>query len=276
MREPPDLRRRVVLGRSGLRVCPLGVGSSYGVSRESCLRAFDEGVNYFFWGSVRTEGMARAIHQLTPSHRDELVVVLQCYVRFPWLLNRSVEKGLKTLGVQHADVLLLGWHDRVPPERLLKATEEMRARGLFRHLALSTHNRPLVSDLCRNTVFDVFHLRYNAVHPGAEEDVFPHLPEQGRPGIVSFTNTCWGRLLDRARMPAGQAPVRATDCYRFALSNPKVDVAVCGPKNDEELSCALSALDEGPLHEEEMVRIRLIGRHVYDNKTLRDRLDPLA
>jgi aryl-alcohol dehydrogenase-like predicted oxidoreductase len=198
----------------------LGLGSSYGVSREGCLRAFDEGVNYFFWGSVRTEGMAQAIHQLTPSHRDELVVVLQCYVRFPWLLRRSVEKGLKVLGLPHADVLLLGWHDQMLTERMHQATEDLRSRGLFKHLALSTHHRPLVSELCRNPAFDLFHLRYNAVHPGAEQDVFPHLPDQAAPGIVSFTNTCWGRLLDPARMPPGQAPVRATDCYRFALSPP--------------------------------------------------------
>lgn len=276
MTQPTNLPRRVVLGRSGLSVCPLGIGSSYGVSRESCLRAFDLGVNYFFWGSVRTEGMAQAIQQLGPSHRDELIVVLQCYVRFPWLLSRSVEKGLKTLGLGHADVLLLGWHDQVPSDRILTATEEMRSRGLFRCLALSTHHRPLVSELSRNASFDVFHLRYNAAHPGAEHDVFPYLPDDGRPGIVSFTTTCWGRLLDPARMPHGQTAIRATDCYRFALSNPNVDVAICGPKNDEELSCALSALDEGPLDEEEMSRIRLIGRHVRDNKTLRDRLDPLA
>jgi aryl-alcohol dehydrogenase-like predicted oxidoreductase len=220
--------------------------------------------------------MAQAIHQLAPSCRDELVVVLQCYVRFPWLLRRSVQKGLKTLGLERADVLLLGWHDQIPTERVLRATEAMRSQGLFDHLALSTHHRPLVSDLCRDTIFDIFHLRYNAVHPGAEVDVFPHLPEQAGPGIVSFTNTCWGQLLDPARMPPGQAPVRATDCYRFALSNPKVDVAVCGPKNEEELSCALSALKEGPLSEEEMARIRAIGRHVRDATTLRDRLNPLA
>jgi aryl-alcohol dehydrogenase-like predicted oxidoreductase len=276
MTQPTNLRRRVVLGRSGLSVCPLGIGSTYGVSRESCIRAFDAGVNYFFWGSVRTEGMAQAIQQLSPSHRDELVVVLQCYVRFPWLLDRSVERGLRTLGLQHADVLLLGWHDQVPTERILSAAEELRSRGLFRSLALSTHHRPLVTELCGNTTFNVFHLRYNAAHPGAEDDVFPHLPEHGKPGMVSFTNTCWGRLLDPARMPPGQAPIRATDCYRFALSNPKIDVAVCGPKNDDELSCALAALDEGPLDEAEMARIRLVGRHVRNNKTLRDRLDPLA
>lgn len=276
MTQPTHLRRRVALGRSGLSVGPLGIGSSYGVSRESCLRAFDAGVNYFFWGSVRTEGMAQAIQQLSPAHREELVVVLQCYVRFPWLMKRSVEKGLRTLGLQHADVLLLGWHDQLPTERLLSAAEDLRSRGLFQSLALSTHHRPLVPTLCQNTSFDVVHLRYNAAHPGAEDDVFPHLPEGGRPGIVSFTNTCWGRLLDPARMPPGQAPVRATDCYRFALSNPNVDVAICGPKNDDELSCALAALDQGPLDEEEMARIRLIGRHVRNNKTLGDRLNPLA
>lgn len=72
-----------ILGRTGLSVGRLGLGSSYGVSRESCLRAFDHGVNYFFWGSARTQGMAQAIRERAPSHREELVLVVQSYLRFP-------------------------------------------------------------------------------------------------------------------------------------------------------------------------------------------------
>ncbi len=87
-----------ILGRTGLSVGRLGLGSSFGVSRESCLRAFDSGVNYFFWGSVRTEAMADAIRQLCPTHRDDLVVVVQCYVRFPSLIRRSVEKAMQRIG----------------------------------------------------------------------------------------------------------------------------------------------------------------------------------
>lgn len=42
---------KVSLGRSGLHTSRLGIGSSFGVSDRACQKAFDHGVNYFFWGS---------------------------------------------------------------------------------------------------------------------------------------------------------------------------------------------------------------------------------
>jgi len=271
-----DFAAPTTLGRTGLRVGRLGLGCSFGISRESCLRAFDSGVNYFFWGSVRTEGMAQAIRELAPRHRDELVVVVQCYVRFPSLLRRSVEGGLKALGVERADVLLLGWYDSAPSERILESVEQLRARGLYGHLGLSTHHRPLVAQMCRDESIGVFHVRYNAAHPGAEQQVFSSLPSVDPPGIVSFTNTCWGQLLDPSRMPAGESCPPAEDCYRFALSQPSVDVAVCGPKNEDELSSALLALRRGPLDPEEMLKMRRIGQHIRETRRVTDRLNPLG
>jgi aryl-alcohol dehydrogenase-like predicted oxidoreductase len=192
------------------------------------------------------------------------------------LIRRSVEQGLKALGVERADVLLLGWYDSVPSASVLRSVEELRSRGLFRHLGLSTHHRPLVAELARDAAFGVFHVRYNAAHPGAEREVFPSLPSADPPGIVSFTNTCWGQLLDPSRMPAGESCPPAEDCYRFALSQPSVDVAVCGPKNDAELSSALLAIRKGPLDPDEMRKMRRIGQHIRDTRRLTDRLNPLS
>lgn len=271
-----DFAEPRTLGRTGLRVGRLGIGSSYGISKESCLRAFDSGVNYFFWGSARTEGMAQAIRELSASQRDDLVVVVQCYVRFPSLIRRSVERGLKTLGIERADVLLLGWYDSIPSESILRSVEELRARGLFQHLGISTHHRPLVAEMSGDKSVGVFHVRYNAVHPGAEQEVFPSLPSVEPPGIVSFTNTCWGQLLDPSRMPTGETCPPAEDCYRFALSQPSVDVAVCGPKNDDELSAALLAIERGPLEPEEMLKMKRIGKHIRETRRLADRLNPLS
>jgi hypothetical protein len=95
-------------------------------------------------------------------------------------------------------------------------------------------------------------------------------------GIVSFTNTCWGQLLDPSRMPPGEVCPPAEDCYRFALSHPSVDVAVCGPKNDDELSCALRAIQQGPLDPEEMLEMRRLGDHIRNTRRLADRLNPLS
>lgn len=258
-----DFSQKVPLGRTGLVVSRLGIGSSYGVPSKACLKAFDAGVNYFFWGSVRTPEMALAIREIACRHRQDLVVVLQVYARSPFWLARSVEKGLRTLRIEQADILLLGWYQDAPAVRFLEGVERLRERGLFRFLGISSHNRPLLRELLRDGHYDVFHLRYNAAHRGAETEIFPHLPAREGPGIVSFTNTRWGDLLKERNMPPGVRPPTAVDCYRFVLTSPHVHVAICGPKNEQEMDHALETLSRGPMDEDELARMRAIGDHVH-------------
>src|SRR5204863_8624468 len=106
-------------------------------------------------------------------------------------------------------------------------------------------------------LIDGIMVRYNAAHPGAEQDVFPLL--DGSRGVVAYTATCWGRLLDPARI-AGREPVpRASDCYRFALTNPAANVVLAGPRDRAELDEAMAALDRGPLDPDEMAWMRRVG-----------------
>lgn len=254
--------RRVTLGRSGLQVSPLGLGASYGVPYEACRAAFDAGVNYFFWGSVRSIGMGLAIRELAVSHRAQLVIVVQCYVRDPRKIAQSLELALRKGKLDYADALLLGWHDERPSAAVVDAAYALVEQGRCRHLGISSHNRPLFVELATDARFDVFHVRYNAAHRGAEREVFPLLPAQA-PGIVSFTNTRWGDLLRAQNMPRGMAPPSAADCYRFALSSPHVQVAISGPKDLAQTREALSVLDLGPLDEPALQRMRRIGDHVH-------------
>jgi aryl-alcohol dehydrogenase-like predicted oxidoreductase len=72
-----------------------------------------------------------------------------------------------------------------------------------------------------------------------------------------------GQLLDPKRMPPGERPLSAADCYRFVLSNPRADLCMTGPASAEQMDEALRALDLGPLSEEEMARVRRIGDYVH-------------
>ncbi len=254
---------RVTLGRTGLSVGPLAVSGGYGCDAASLRAAFERGVNYWYHGSRRSPGMTRAIREIVAAgERDKLVLLLQSYSRWPWFLEYTFTRGLKALGVDHADVLLLGWFNTMPSERLMERVEAMRARGLFRRLAVSSHERTMFPKFAADPRFDILHLRYNAAHPGAERDVFPAMPEGPRPGVVAYTATSWGQLLDPKRMPAGEAPLRGRDCYRFALSNPDIDACMSGPKDSAQMAEALAALDEGPLTPEEDARFRRIGAHI--------------
>lgn len=254
---------RVTLGRSGLTVGPLGVAGGYGVEAAAIRAAVDRGCTYLYHGSRRAPGMQAAIRELKAAgRRDELVVVLQSYSRWPWLLERLLARELRALGLDHADVLLLGWYNDPPSAGVLERALRLQEKGLFRQLAVSGHRRPAFVDFAGDPRYSILHIRYNAAHPGAEQDVFPHLPRDGRPGTVAFTATRWGSLLSARRMPPGEPPLRGRDAYRFVLSNPDFNVCMTGAKNTAELEEALAALDEGPLSAEEMTRVRRIGEFV--------------
>jgi len=264
-----DFSQKIPLGRTGLNVSRLGIGSAYGVSYKTCRTAFDQGVNYFFWGSVRTPGMGLAIREIARSRREDLVIVLQCYVRPHRLVKRSIEQGLKKLNIEQADILLLGWHDKPPKDKMIDTVMGLKEKGCFKCLGISSHQRKLYNGFLEDEFYDVFHLRYNAAHRGAEEEIFPYLPGKNEaPGIVSFTNTRWGDLLKPKNMPSGFSAPTAADCYRFVLSDPHVDVAVCGPKNDDEMQTALTILTSGPMNEAELERMRKIGNHVHETRSL--------
>jgi aryl-alcohol dehydrogenase-like predicted oxidoreductase len=259
-----DLKLKRKLGKSGLMAGRLGVASGYGAPAEAFEEAFERGCNYFFWGSLRRSNMACAIKNISAQgNREKLIVVIQVYNRIAGMIAGSVEKGLKKLGLDYADVLLLGWYNHLPSPRIIEATQKIKASGKIKFLAMSGHNRSVFPVAAEKGVFDILHVRYNAAHRGVETDVFPKLPKDGRPGIVTYTATRWGQLLKSGKMPAGEKTPRASDCYRFVLSNPDVDVCLTGPKDSEQMREALRTLELGPLNDEEKAWMMRVGDHLH-------------
>lgn len=261
-----NLNEKRSLGRTGLQVGRLGVASGYGATAEAFEMAFERGCNYFYWSSPRKKGMGEAIRNLCrQGKRDELVIVFQSYSRSARLMEHFFVKGLKDVGLDSVDVLLLGWHNSAPAERIMARARQMQGRGLFRHLALSGHNRGLFPELDRQGGFDLFHLRYNAAHRGAEKEIFDKLNGENRPGLVSYTATRWGHLLNPKKTPPDEASLSASECYRFVLTNPAVDVCMCGPADVGEMEAALHTLDAGPLDETALARVKRVGDYVHQH-----------
>jgi aryl-alcohol dehydrogenase-like predicted oxidoreductase len=261
-------RDPIALGRTGLRTSRLGIGSSFVGSERVIEEAVEQGINYLYWGSIRRPAFGRAIRSVARRDRMGVVLTVQSYSRVAALMAPSIEIALRRAGIDYFDFLLLGMWNRPPFPALVEAAQRLKERGVVRHLMMSTHNRPSLQDHFRafergESPFDVFMLRYNAVHRGAEQDVFPHLPASRRPGILAYTATRWGHLCDPAKMPSGEAPPPARDCYRFALSHPAVDMVLCGPRDRAQMQEALRALDAGPLAPDELSRMRRIGDHIY-------------
>ena len=263
-----DFTQRVTLGRTGLEVSRLGIGSSFGAPARVIEEAFDRDINYLYWGTIRRPAFGRAMHNLARRARDELVLTVQSYSRLPALVAPSVELALRRARLDHFDFLLLGMRNDVPEDGYVEAFERLRDAGKVRFLMLSTHNRPLLPKLfdayeAGESPYETFMVRYNAVHRGAEQDVFPYVRETNRPGLIAYTATRWGHLLDPAKMPPGELPASASDCYRFALEQPAVDMVLCGPADEAQMDEAIRALQRGPLDPEERARLERIGDHVY-------------
>ncbi len=268
---------KTILGRTNLHVSRLGIGSSYGTDAAMIEEAFEKGVNYFYWGALRTRRMAEGIRNIAKNKREEIVIVAHSNAQFAFQLPSIVHKSLKQLNIDYIDILLLGGRNKRPSEKILEKARQLKEQGLFNWLAVSGHNRLVFPEFEKKKLFDIFHVRYNAAHRGAEREIFEQIPENDGPGIVSFTNTRWGGLLNPKNMPEGEKPPHPADCYRFVLSHPKVHVAICGPNSRDQLKEDLKAIEKGPMSQEELAHMQKIGDYVYTNVSMiKDNLKGMA
>ena len=258
-----DFKNKTVLGTTGLMAGRLGISSSFGAPAEAFEEAFELGCNYFTWGTFikgRSSQMAKAIKNIcAKGQRDNLILAMLSYAHSALLTEISIKKGLKVLGLDYADILILGYFSKRPPQRVIDGALKLVDQGLVRFIGITSHNRKLFPGLQHEKTFDIFHVRYNAVHRGAEKDIFPYLHKESRPGIVSFTGTCWNKLLNPKKMVAGKGAPTAADCYRFVLTNPSVDICMMGTKNIEQMRENLSVLERGPMTGAELEHLRGIG-----------------
>ena len=264
---PMKFNRQITLGRTGLKVGRLGISSSYGTPATAIEEAFERGCNYFTWGTFirgRSSEMKTAIKNIVHrGQRENLVLAMVSYAHSAILTDFFFEKGLKATGLDYADILLLGYFPKRPPQRVIDGALRLKEKGRVRFIGLTSHNRKVFALLRNENLFDVYHVRYNAVHRGAETETFPYLLGDNRPGVVSFTATSWGRLLTSQKMPPDTPPLTAADCYRFVLSNSAVDVCMMGVKNRAQMRENLKVLESGSLSEEKLNLMRRIGDYIH-------------
>jgi len=248
----------------GRRVFRLGLATNYGVDGTDLEWALEQCVNYVFW----TPNARKVTKSLKAAlKRDRESIVLACgptTAYFGGSVRRTCERLLKKLETDYIDVIQLFWLGRTSAwtESTINTLVSLRESGMVRAIGASMHDRKRAGNLVEDSPLDMLMIRYNAAHPGAEQDIFPHLAK-GRPAIVAYTATRWGGLL---KWPKGwDGPVMsAGDCYRFCLSNPHVDVVLTGPKNRQQLQENLQSVKErGPLSEQEMRWIREFGQVVH-------------
>jgi len=262
----------------GKRVLRMGIAANYGMKVADAFHAADRGANLWLW-TPRYKAATPVIRAVAARQRDEHAVVMLGTAYTGGMVRRGVEKALRELRIDQLDYYLLGWLGKGSAftQGVQDELVKLRTEGKVKAIGTSIHDRPRAGRLATDSILDAFMIRYNAKHPGAEQDIFPHLAARG-PTVFAYTATSWRQLLKPVsgiEMPpfpgeAGAAvpPLTAGLCYRFCLTSPHVHVVFTGPADRAQLDANLDALDQGPLNDEQDAWVREYGRQVKARKKI--------
>jgi aryl-alcohol dehydrogenase-like predicted oxidoreductase len=256
----------------------LGVAGNYGLETGDIFHAAERGVGFWLW-SPRFKTVTPALRELLARDRARHVVAALDFGYTAGMVRRGVEKARRTLGVDQLDLFLMAWLGRGSffTKKIQACIVQLKEEGRVQAFGTSIHDRRRAGQLARDSVLDAFMIRYNAKHPGAEQDIFPHLAARN-PLVIAYTVTSWRQLLRPVpgiEMPAWPGPVRSGGpppplspglCYRFVLTSPDVHLALTGPKTRDQLDENLDSLQHGPLVAEEEAWVREYGRKLRAGK----------
>jgi aryl-alcohol dehydrogenase-like predicted oxidoreductase len=211
------------LGRSGLRVSPLALGTAtfgtewgWGAGPDDARKLFDHyverGGNFIDTAVTYTDGSSeRMLGEFTRDARESLVLATKYTTqRRPGDPNSggshrknlfaSVETSLRRLNTDYVDLLYLHvWDFLTPVEEILRGLDDLVRQGKVRYVAIS--NAPAwqasrmqaIADLRGWSPLVALQIEYNLVERTGERDLIPMARELGL-GVVPYSPLAGGVL----------------------------------------------------------------------------------
>ncbi len=259
-------------------VCRMGIAGNYGLDASDIAWAAERGANYWLWGSSFKKVTA-GIRDVIRQDRDKHVLAMLGWGFFGGQVRNSIENALRKFDTDYLDVFKLSWLGKMSAYRksVINTLLELKQEGKIKAIGVSIHDRQRAGWLALESEIDLFMIRYNAKHTGAEQDIFPHLANRN-PAIVGYTALAWRQLtrpLQGVELPPWPGaeqldvpPLTPELCYRFVLTNPHVHLVLTGPQNRQQLEQNFAALEQGPLTPEELNWVREYGQMVKAKKKL--------
>jgi aryl-alcohol dehydrogenase-like predicted oxidoreductase len=240
--------------------------AAYSQTDANCVStAFNSGINYFFFYNLKNESFLDGLKSLLAVQKEQILVATGSEERDLDNLRQYLEKVRQRLQIDVVDVFFSEYvspsDDRDRTQAMLDEFRDWKAKGLIRYVGITTHNRAIALELIDNEACDVLMHRYNMAHRKAEKDVFPSAIEAKIP-VVAFTCTRWGSLL-KGHPNWQHQPPTAADCYRYALHNQAISLALSAPQSLQQLRENLSVLNAPSLSPTEIAHWQKYGDLIY-------------
>ncbi|MEV0799011.1 aldo/keto reductase [Kribbella sp. NPDC050281] len=212
-----------LLGRSGLRVSPLALGTmtfgpdwGWGADKDEAQRILDtyvdRGGNFVDTANMYTNGTSeQLLGQLTQDRRDQLVIATKYTMSTrPGDPNsggnqrksmmRSVERSLRNLQTDYLDLLYLhSWDFTTPVEEILRAMDDLVSQGKVLYAGISdapawqVSRMQAIADLRGWAPLVALQIEYSLVERTVERDLIPMAREMGL-GVLPWSPLASGVL----------------------------------------------------------------------------------
>ncbi|MBB5912275.1 aryl-alcohol dehydrogenase-like predicted oxidoreductase [Nocardia transvalensis] len=212
-----------LLGRSGLRVSPLALGTmtfgadwGWGADRDESRKLLDlyldRGGNFIDTASMYTNGSSeRLLGEFTRDNRESLVLATKYTMqRRPGDPNAggnhrksmfaSVENSLRQLNTDYIDLLYLhAWDFHTPVEEILRGMDDLVRQGKVLYVAISdapawqVSRMQAIADLRGWSPLVALQVEYSLIERTVERDLIPMAREMGL-GVIPWSPLAGGVL----------------------------------------------------------------------------------
>ncbi|WP_431922643.1 aldo/keto reductase [Amycolatopsis tucumanensis] len=257
-----------LLGRSGLRVSPLALGTAtfgtewgWGTEPDDARKLFDtyveRGGNFIDTANTYTDGSSeRLLGEFTRGNRERLVLATKyTTLSRPGDPNSggphrksmftSVETSLRRLNTDYLDLLYLHvWDDTTPVEEVLRGMDDLVRQGKVLHVAMSNvpawqvSRMQAIADLRGWSPLVALQIEYNLVQRAGERDLIPMARELGL-GVVPYSPLAGGVLTGKYRRDdeAGESTRRSFNAGLGLVTERNLAIADVVQEVAAELEC---------------------------------------
>jgi aryl-alcohol dehydrogenase-like predicted oxidoreductase len=239
------------LGKTGIRVAPVGFGAGFTPDPSIIARAIDMGVNYYDTARAYGQGNSeRLVGAGIRGQREKVVIASKTSAKDKEGVLKDIDLSLQALGTDHTDVYLLHARDSAEaiPAGAVEGLEAIKKAGKTRFIGVSTHDPGAVVDhILQFGKIDVVLITYSYPMGTTRDAAIKKLQDAGI-GVVAMkvVVATAGFSMDRggaAPRPrlTGEAPLAA---IKWAIRNPAIATTIPNHANVDQLEMNVRAMSE--------------------------------